>query len=142
MVGPAYDHGQSNIKSGVYAQSFSPLGGGPYGKDTSKAEVILPIQDHLIAKELLCEHPNAEECIVLMDASIGESRADIQVYFDDNTSPDKDAATFVKNNLESLLNHHNIIKTHLNEPDIYDSIANHGLLGAVLGDKYRPPFKT
>ena len=139
--GPACDKGQSNTKSGVYAQSFPSLGGGPYGKDISKAEVVLPIQAHLIARGLLDEYSDSDVCVVLLDASIGTDLPDIQVYFGDNASPDKYAAIFVKNNLGGFLEPHKVIEDYLTKPGAYDSIAEHGLLGGVFGGKYRPPFR-
>lgn len=139
--GPAYDKGQSNTKTGVYGQSFPPLGGGPYGKDITKAEIVLPIQARLIAEQLLEEYQDAEECIVLLDASIGESRPDIWVYFDNAALPDTDAARIAKKELDDILNPRKVIEKYLDKPEIYSLLAEHGLLGGALGEKYRPPFK-
>lgn len=139
--GPAYDKGQSNTKCDVYGQSFSSLGGGPYGKDLTKVEPVLQVQAHLLAEELLKSYPDRDECLVLLDASIGRPETDIKVWFNGTKKSDKKAEKTAKTELAHLLNPHNVIETHLSDKKLYNEIAEHGFFAGVLGYKYRPPFK-
>lgn len=139
--GPAFDKGQSNTKCDVYGQSFSSLGGGPYGKDLTKVEPVLQVQAHLLAKELLEYCEDKDECLVLLDASIGRPETDIKVWFNGTKKSDKKAEKTAKTELAHLLDPHNVIETHLSDKGLYDLIAKHGFLSGVLGEGYRPPFK-
>lgn len=138
--GPAYDKGNSNTKCGVYCQSFSSLGGGPYGKDATKVELVNQIQAHLLAEELLNRFSEKDECMVLLDASIGRPETDILVWFNGSKKSSKEAAQIAKTELAHLLSPHHIIEKYLSDANMYDRIAEHGLLGGVLGEKYCPPF--
>lgn len=138
--GPAYDKGNSNTKCGAYCQSFSSLGGGPYGKDVTKVEIVSQIQAHLLAQELIKHFPENDECLVLLDASIGRPETDILVWLNGSKKSSKMAARIAKTELAPLLNPHYIIEKYLSNAEVYDQIAEHGLLGGVLGKKYLPPF--
>ncbi len=138
--GPVCDHGLSSTKQGIYyGQSFSSLGGGEYGKDFTKSEIVLGLQSHLVAEEILERYPKIKECAVILDASIGKPRPVVLVYPDGKA--DKRVAKVVEEEMDDLLNPRKVIEKYLDKPEIYELLAEHGLLGGTLGKKYRPPFK-
>ena len=138
--GPVCDHGSSPTKQGLYyGQSFSSLGGGEYGKDFTKSEVVLGLQSHLVAEEILERYPDIEECAVILDVSIGKPRPAVLVYLDGKAN--MDVAKTAEKELDDLLNPRKVIEKYLDKPEIYELLAEHGLLGGALGEKYRPPFR-
>ena len=55
---------------GIFVSHF--VGGGPYGKDPSKPEILIPLAAGKIAPQLFQDY-GIEECSIMMDCSMGNN---------------------------------------------------------------------